>query len=116
VFPECRRGVIDLVGIDREGEVLCGPFSLVFLQQQHTGLVARSQEEPRPACIPQTYFQTKHVPIKSFRFGKVFDAERDFVHTTNGQHDVLLTYGPISKEKTLENSIANWIDFVKIFI
>jgi hypothetical protein len=42
MLPECRRGVIDLIDVKRKGEMLRGPFSLVFLQHQHTSLASCS--------------------------------------------------------------------------
>src|SRR5438552_14905641 len=66
MLPERCCSALNVVGIDREGQMLRGPVSLVFLQHQHTGLAAGAQEEPRPAFIPQANFQTKHIPIKGF--------------------------------------------------
>jgi hypothetical protein len=42
LLSERRCSALNLVGIDREGQMLRGPFSLVFLQQQYTRLASCS--------------------------------------------------------------------------
>jgi len=84
MLSERRRSVLNLVGIDREGQVLRGPFPFVFLQHEHASLASGSQEEPGPAFVPQAYFQTKHVPIEGFGPGKLFHGNGHFIQTADG--------------------------------
>jgi len=40
MFPERCRSALNVIGIDREGQMLRGPFALIFLQHQHPGLAS----------------------------------------------------------------------------